>query len=60
MIRTSSVLYSDKETNEMMRKVCEQVASEGGSFSIAHKYTQNWFTEYIIDFKVEEQEVHRD
>ena len=50
-IRTSTVLYSDKETNEMMRRVCEAIVEEGGSFSISHKYTHNWFVEYVLDFK---------
>lgn len=61
-VTTSTVLFSDKETNELMRGACEAVIERGGSFSITHKFVnQLWIVEYVLDFKynVETPEVIR-
>ena len=45
----SRVLYSYNEsTHALLRKWCEQCASDGGSFSIDNTFDSSWFTVYTI------------
>jgi hypothetical protein len=44
----SKVLYSDKETNALLREVCRRTFEAGGSFTIETAYKENWFVTYTI------------
>jgi len=48
----SKVIRADEVVNELMRKWCDRVASNGGTFSIENIYQTGycWFTEYTINW----------
>ena len=49
---TSKVVFSDDATNALLRKWCDEVARQGGTFSITahHETGMGWFRVYVINW----------
>ena len=50
MRETSRVLYADENANRFMLAECQRVANLGGTFSLVHEYSTNWFSIYTITY----------
>jgi hypothetical protein len=51
-ITINKVVKSDITLNDLLRKCCEAVANNGGSFSVNSEYETGtcWFTTYVINW----------